>query len=242
MASLPTQIFPANVMSKWERLYQLLGRGYIYITHYPSVEAEILVQFREINASSVKGTNLEREYRALPHVFINFLEACRNTQETITLTRVVKARYQDQSECLEFAERSVARYKKTFKSAEERVSLLVHEREKLVERLALNQTYFEHDPRDIVMKFRCNWLEERLDDLTADIAFERDLIDNLKLAVEHHEMNASRYKEKCIRLFFKLADLDSQIAQCRQSINFMENQLNSFVMIIRAQFSFNFPP
>ncbi|KAI3408804.1 uncharacterized protein J3R85_020003 [Psidium guajava] len=208
MASLPTQIFPADVMSKWEKLYHLLGRGYIYITHHPSVEAEIFVLFREINASSVEGTNLEREYRALSH----------------------------------FAERSVARYKKTFKFAEERVSLLVHEREKLVERLTLNQTYFENDPRDIVMKFRCEWLEGRLDNLIADIAFERDLIDNLKLAVEHHEMNASRYKEKCTHLFFKLTNLDSQIAQCRQSINFMESQLNSFVMIIRAQFGFNFPP
>ncbi|KAI3429119.1 S-acyltransferase [Psidium guajava] len=204
MASLSTQIFPTEVMFKWERLYHLLGRGYIYITHHLSVEAEILSLFREVNASSIEGTNLEREYRAFPHVFINFLEACRNTQETVTLARVVKARYQDRSECLEFAERSVARYKKAVKSADERVSLLVHEREKLVERLALNQTYFEHDSRDVVMKFRCEWLEGKLDDLTADIAFERDLIDNLKLIVEHHEMNAAKYKEKCTAYFSSL--------------------------------------
>ncbi|KAI3431022.1 uncharacterized protein J3R85_008085 [Psidium guajava] len=178
MANLPTHIFPASVMFKWERLYHLLERGYIYIAHHPSVEAEILGLFKEINASSFEGTNLEREYRVFPHVFINFLEACRNTQETVTLARVVKALYQDRSECLAFAEHSVAQYKKTVKSTEQRISLLVHEREKLVERLFLNQTYFEHDPSDIVMKFRYEWLERRLDDLTADIAFERDLIDN----------------------------------------------------------------
>ncbi|KAI3442899.1 uncharacterized protein J3R85_000605 [Psidium guajava] len=159
MANLPTHIFPADVLFKWERLYHLLGRGYIYIAHHPSVEVEILGLFGEINVSSVEGTNLEREYRAFPHIFIKFLKACLNTQETVTLARVAKARYQDRSECLEFAERSVARYKKAIKSANERVSLLVHEREKLVERLALNQTYFEYDPRDIVMKFKCKWLE-----------------------------------------------------------------------------------
>ncbi|KAI3442656.1 uncharacterized protein J3R85_000894 [Psidium guajava] len=234
MASLPTQIFPAEVVFKWEKLYHLLGRGYIYIACHSSVEIEILGLFREINASSVGGTNLEKKYRAFPHVFINFLEACRNTQETVTLARVMKSRYQDRSECLEFAERSVVRYKKAVKFADKRVSLLIHEREKLVEGLALNQTCFEHNPSDIVMKFRCEWLEERLDDLTADIAFERELIDNLKIAAEHHEINAARHMEKCTRLFFKLADLESQIAQCMQSINFMESQLNSFVMLIRA--------
>ena len=131
MANLPAHIFPADVMFKWERLYHLLGRGYIYIAYHPSVEAKILGLFRELNASSTEGTNLEREYRAFSHVFINFLEACRNTQETITLARVVKARYQDRSECLEFAERSVARYKEAVKSADERVLLLAHERERI---------------------------------------------------------------------------------------------------------------
>ena len=111
-----------------------------------------------------------------------------------------------------------------------------------MERLALLQTYFQHDPSDVVMRFRCEWLAERLEDLTADIGLERALIENLRHAVDHHEANAARHKEKCEHLFFKLADLESQTARRRQSINFMESQLSSFVMLIRAQFGFTFPP
>ncbi|KAI3440866.1 uncharacterized protein J3R85_002890 [Psidium guajava] len=242
MASPPTQIFPAEVMSKWERLYHLLGRGYVYIASHPGAEAKILSLFGTINTSSLEGTNLEKGYRTFPTLFLNFLEACRNTYEAVTMTRIAKARLQDRSECLESAELAVARYKKAAKSADERALWLVHEREKLVERLALLQTYFEHDSSDGVMRFKCKWLEERLEDLTVDIALKRDLIESLKFAVEHHEASVARHKEKCKLLFFKLADLESQTARRWQSINFMENQLRSFVLLIRAQFDFTFPP
>ena len=52
----------------------------------------------------------------------------------------------------------------------------------------------------------------------------------------------AQVKEKCDRLFFRLAELDPENARYTQSINSMESQLSSFVMLIRAQFDFTFPP
>ena len=92
------------------------------------------------------------------------------------------------------------------------------------------------------MRCKCGWLQERLDDITADIAFERAAVPDLEFAVEHYEATMAKVKEKCDRLFFRLAELDPENARCTQSINFMESQLSSFVMVIRAQFDFTFPP
>lgn len=242
MASPPNHILSTEALAKWERLYHLLGRGYGYITQNPDTEAEILSLFARMDTAFIEGTALEREYETFPTFFINFLKAYQDAHPTIILARIVKARYHDQLECLELAESVAANRKKAIKSAHEQVSLLVREREKLIERLASTTTYFEHDPSDIVMKFRCDWLEIRLQDITMEIAVERELVRNLELAAEHQETSIARFKEKCTHFFFKLASLESQKVRCRHIINCSENQLNSFVMLIRAQFGFTFPP
>ena len=133
-------------------------------------------------------------------------------------------------------------HKKALKFANDQLSWLVRERGKLVDRLALVRTYAEQEPGNIVMRCKCGWLQERLDDITADIAFERAAVPDLEFAVEHYEATMAQVKEKCDRLFFRLAELDPESARCIQSINCLESQLSSFVMVIRAQFGFTFPP
>ena len=56
MANSPDHIFPAEVLAGWERLYNLLGKGYAHIAQNSSVEAEILGLFRTVDAASVEGT------------------------------------------------------------------------------------------------------------------------------------------------------------------------------------------
>ncbi|KAI3411592.1 uncharacterized protein J3R85_017769 [Psidium guajava] len=241
MANSPDHTFPAEVLAQWERLYNLLGKGYAHIAQNSTVEAEILDIFRTVNAASVEGTQLGKEYRNFPTLFINFLAAYNRTYETVLVTAVVKARYQDRRERLETVTFVADNHKKTLKFAKDQLSWLVRERGKFVDRLALVQTYAEQEPGNTMMRCRCGWLQERLDDITVDIAFERAAIPDLEFAVEHYEASMAQAKEKCDRLFFRLAELDPENARCTQSINCLESQLSSFVMVIRAQFGFIFP-
>ncbi|KAI3442337.1 Peptidase_M3 domain-containing protein [Psidium guajava] len=242
MANSPNHTFSAEVLTGWERLYNLLGRGYAHIAQNSTVEAEILGFFRTVDATSVEGTQLGKEYRNFSTLFINFLAAYNRAYETILMTAVVKARYQDQHECLETVTFVADNYKKALKFANDQLSWLVRERGKLVDRLALVRTYAEQELGNIVMRCKCGWLQERLDDITADIAFERAAIPDLEFAVEHYVASMAQAKEKCDRLFFRLAELNPKSALCTQSINCLKSQLSSFVMVIKAQFGFTFPP
>ncbi|KAI3437218.1 uncharacterized protein J3R85_005659 [Psidium guajava] len=242
MANSPNHTFSAEILAGWERLYNLLGRGYAHIAQNSTVEAEILGLFRTLDAASVEGTQLGREYRNFPTLFINFLAAYNRAYETVIVTAVVKARYRDRHERLEIVTFMADNHKKAFKFANDQLSWLVRERGKLVDRLALVRTYAEQEPSNIMIRCKCGWLQERLDDITADIAFERAAISDLEFAVEHYEAIMAQAKEKRDRLFFRLAELDPENARCTRSINCLESQLSSFVMVIRAQFGFTFPP
>ncbi|KAI3415004.1 uncharacterized protein J3R85_015579 [Psidium guajava] len=215
MANSPNHTFSAEVLAGWERLYNLLGRGYHHIAQNSTVEAEILGLFRTVDAASVEGTQLGKEYRNFSTLFINFLAAYNRAYETVLVTAVVKARYQDRHERLTTVTFVADNHKK-----------------------ALN----EQEPGNIVMRCKCGWLQERLDDITADIAFERAAIPDLEFAVEHYEASMAQAKEKCDHLFFRLAELNPESARCTKSINCLESQLSSFVMVIRAQFGFTFSP
>ena len=59
MANSPNHTLSAEVLAGWERLYNLLGRGYAHIAQNSTVEAEILGLFRTVDAASVEGTQLE---------------------------------------------------------------------------------------------------------------------------------------------------------------------------------------
>ena len=187
MANSPNHTFSAEVLAGWERLYNLLGRGYAHIAKNSTVEAEILGLFRTVDAASVEGTQLGKEYRNFSTLFINFLAAYNRAYETVLVTAVVKARYQDRHERLETITFVADNHKKALKFANDQLSWLVRERGKLVDRLALVRTYAEQEPGNIVMRCKCGWLQERLDDITADIAFERAAIPDLEFAVEHYE-------------------------------------------------------
>ena len=141
--------------------------------------------FRTVDVASVEGTQLEKEYRNFSTLFINFLAAYNRAYETVLVTTVVKARYQNRHEHLETVTFVADNHKKALKFANDQLSWLVCERGKLVDRLALVQTYAEQGPGNIVMRCKCGWLQERLDDITADIAFERAAISDLEFAVEH---------------------------------------------------------
>ncbi|KAI3430143.1 ANK_REP_REGION domain-containing protein [Psidium guajava] len=242
MANSPNHTFSAEVLAGWERLYNLLGKGYAHIAQNSTVEAEILGLFRTVDAASIEGTQLGKEYRNFSTLFINFLAAYNHAYETVLVTAVVKTRYQNQHERLQTVTFVADNHKKTLKFANDQLSWLVRERGKLVDRLALVQTYAEQEPGNIVMRCKCGWLQERLDDITADIAFERAAIPDLEFAVEHYEASMAQAKEKYDRLFFRLAELNPESARCTQSINYLKSQLSSFVMVIRAQFGFTFPP
>ncbi|KAI3437260.1 uncharacterized protein J3R85_005502 [Psidium guajava] len=165
-----------------------------------------------VNAASVEGTQLGKEYRNFPTLFINFLAAYNRAYETVLVTAIVKARYQDRRDRLEIVTFVADNHKKALKFAKDQLSWLVRERGKLVDRLALVQTYAEQEPGNIMMRCRCGWLQERLDDITADITFERAAIPDLEFAVEHYEASMTQAKEKCDRLFFRLAELDPENA------------------------------
>ncbi|KAI3442886.1 uncharacterized protein J3R85_000588 [Psidium guajava] len=242
MANSPNHTLFAEVLAGWERLYNLLGRGYAHIAKNSTVEAEILGLFKTVDAASVEGTQLGKEYRNFSTLFINFLAAYNRTYETVLVTAVVKARYQDRHERLETVTFVADNHKKALKFANDQLSWLVCERRKLVDRLALVRTYSEQEPGNIVMRCKCGWLQERLDDITADIAFEMAVISDLEFAVEHYEASMAKAEEKRDCLFFRLAELNPESARCTQSINCLESQLSSFVMVIRAQFGFTFPP
>ena len=101
MANSSNHTLSAEVLARWERLYNILGRGYAYISKNSTVEAEILGLFRTVDATSVEGTQLGKEYRNFSTLFINFLAAYNRAYETVLVTAVVKARYQDRHERLE---------------------------------------------------------------------------------------------------------------------------------------------
>ncbi|KAI3408638.1 uncharacterized protein J3R85_020143 [Psidium guajava] len=207
MANSPNHTLSTEVLAGWERLYNLLGRGYAHVAKKSTVEAEILGLFRTVDAASVEGTQLGKEYQNFSTLFINFLAAYNRAYETVLVTAVVKARYRDRHERLATVMFVADNHKKALNFANDQLS----------------------------------WLE-RLDDITADIAFERAAIPDLEFAVEHYEATMAQVKEKCDRLFFRLAEFDPESARCIQSINCLESQLSSFVMVIRAQFGFTFPP
>ncbi|KAI3411327.1 Peptidase A1 domain-containing protein [Psidium guajava] len=187
MANSPNYTFSAEVLVGWERLYNLLGKGYAHITQNSTVEAEILGLFRTVDAASI---------------------------EDGLVTAVVKARYQDRYERLETVTFVADNHKKALKFANDQLSWMVRERGKLVDRLALVRTYAEHELGNIVMRCKCGWLQERLDDIMADIAFEKAVIPDLEFAVEHYEASMAQAKEKYDRLFFRLTELDTENAQC----------------------------
>ncbi|KAI3442330.1 Rhamnogalacturonan endolyase [Psidium guajava] len=234
MANSPNHTFSAEVLAGWEKLYNFLGKGYAHIAQNSTVEAEILGLFRTVDVASVEGTQLGKEYRNFSTLFINFLAAYNHAYETVLVTTVVKAHYQDRHERLETVTFVANNHKKALKFANNQLSWLVRERGKLVDRLALVRTYSEQEPGNIVMRCKCGWLQERLDDITADIAFERAAISDLEFAVEHYEASMAQVKEKRDRLFFRLAELNPESTRCTQSINCLESQLSSFVMVIRA--------
>ncbi|KAI3423623.1 uncharacterized protein J3R85_010818 [Psidium guajava] len=214
MANSPNHILSAEVLAEWERLYNLLGRGYAHIAKNSTVEAKILGLFRTMDATSVEGTQLGKEYCNFSTLFINFLAAYNHAYETILMTAVVKARYQNRHERLETVTFVADNHKKALKFANDQLSWLVREREKLVDRLALVRTYSEQEPGNIVMRCKCGWLQERLGDITADIAFERAAISDLEFAVEHYEASMAQAKEKRDHLFFRLAELNPKSARC----------------------------
>ena len=132
--------FSAEVLAGWERLYNLLSRGYAHIAQNSTAEAEILGLFRTVDAASIEGTQLGREYRNFSTLFINFLAAYNRAYETVLVTVVVKARYQDRHERLETVTFVANNHKKALKFANDQLSWLVRERGKLVDRLALVRT------------------------------------------------------------------------------------------------------
>ncbi|KAI3437341.1 Protein kinase domain-containing protein [Psidium guajava] len=155
MANSPNHTLSAEVLAGWERLYNLLGRGYAHIAKNSTVEAEILGLFRTVDAASVEGTQLGKEYRNFSTLFINFLAAYNRAYETVLVTAVVRTRYQDRHERLETVTFVAVNHKKALKFANDQLSWLVRERGKLVDRLALVRTYFEQEPGNIVMRYKC---------------------------------------------------------------------------------------
>ena len=63
MANSPNHTLSTEVLAGWERLYNLLGRGYAHVAKNSTVEAEILGLFRTVDTASVAGTQLGKEYR-----------------------------------------------------------------------------------------------------------------------------------------------------------------------------------
>ena len=66
MANSPNHTLSTEVLAGWERLYNLLGRGYAHIAQNSTVEAEILGLFRTLDAASVEGTPTREGVSELP--------------------------------------------------------------------------------------------------------------------------------------------------------------------------------
>lgn len=109
-----------------------------------------------MDTACIEVTDLERKYRIFPTLFINFLKADQRAHQKIILVSIAKDHYQDWAKQLELDSFMADNYEKAIEFANEQFLLLVHQREKLVEHLALTKTYFKHNPNNVVMKFRCD--------------------------------------------------------------------------------------